>query len=305
MYSPNILFSTLLYRIMRSPKKRKETSPTSTRLADPETGQYTTRVFTDFSEFQKTLLGRTKELISVQCRNAISDNFIRNTANTKDKNKFWVIATKPDRGGLAGFASATLYQDAVSGLPTVYLDLVCSNTNRGTSLVNTVMVVGQAVGAKLARLSALSKVVGYYQKNFGFTRVPNACTSSQAAYPRVPGTRNHKNFGPLYMHPSKAGNYDGENYGYVMSKCLPRAPWNIRQRFRNLGLTFGGGAQWNANAIVGDTHTANLVDDNIAFLSTNVFKTPKAGNAAYRLFPTQNNATMKNWWGTKMKTYKK
>lgn len=286
---------------MRSPKKQKETSPTSTRLADPETGQYTTRVFTDFSEFQKTLQGRTKELISAQCRNAISDNFIRNTANTRIKNKFWVIATKPDRGGLAGFASATLYRDAVSGLPTVYLDLVCSNTNRGTSLVNTVMVVGQAVGAKLARLSALPTVVGYYQKKFGFTRVPNACTSSQTGYARVPGTRDHKNFGPLYMHPSTAGNYDGANYGYVMSKCLPRAPWNIRQRFRNLGLTFG--TAWNANAIVGDTHTANLVDDNIAFLSKTVFKTPQAGNAAYRLFPAQSNAATKNWWATKMKTY--
>ena len=298
-----------------SPAKR-------TRVADPITGQYTTHIFTDFAEFQTALdthLNLTKsqtrsdqvrKLILEQCQSDISKNFITNTANTRVNNKFWVLATKPDRGGLAGFASATLYQDvAVSDMPmpTVYLDLVCSNSGKGTSLVNTVMAVGQAAGAKLARLSALPQVVGYYQKKFGFTRVPNACMSMQSAYPKVRHNNNnvHPNFGPLYIHPNAEGNYNGENYGYVMSKCLPRAHWKLRQRFRNLGLTFG--AQWkNQNGrspkrIVGE-NKASLTNANILNISKNLFN---ADNPVLRLFPTQTNANMKAWWNTGMKRYQK
>jgi N-acetylglutamate synthase-like GNAT family acetyltransferase len=297
---------------IQSPNKRA-------RIADPKTGQYTTHIFTDFEEFQGALdlhLNRTKtqtrsdqvrKLILEQCQSDISKNFITNTANTRVNNKFWVLATKPDRGGLAGFASATLYQDAISGMPTVYLDLVCSNSGRGTSLVNTVMAVGQAAGAKLARLSALPQVVGYYQKKFGFTRVPNACMSMQSAYPKVRHNNNnvHPNFGPLYMHPKTEGNYNGENYGYVMSKCLPRADWKLRQRFRNLGLTFG--AQWknqngrSPNRIVGE-NKASLTNANVLHISKNLFN---ADNPALRLFPTQTDANMKAWWNTGMQRYQK
>jgi hypothetical protein len=320
----------MVYTRQQTVNKRKRPSSSSSatpnkraRIADPRTGQYTTHIFTDFTEFQKAIdthLNRNprksrsekvRELLLEQCKSDISKNFITNTANTRVNNKFWVVATKPDRGGLAGFASATLYQDAVSGMPTVYLDLVCSNNGRGTSLVNTVMAVGQATGAKLGRLSALPQVVGYYQKKLGFTRVPNACMSMQSAYPRVRNEAPHENFGPLYMHPNPhtPGNYNSENYGFVMSKCLPRADWRLRQRFRNLGLTFG--AQWkNQNGrspkkIVGE-NKASLTNTNIASLLTENARRPIGpGNRAYRLFPTQNDVIMKDWWNKRMATYHK
>jgi hypothetical protein len=309
----------------RSPATPRSPGPLNkkTKIADPRTGQYTTHIFTDFTEFQGALdthLNRTnvsqtrsdqvRELILEQCQSDISKNFITNTANTRVNNKFWVLAIKPDRGGLAGFASATLYKDTASGMPTVYLDLVCSNNNRGTSLVNTVMAVGQAAGAKLVRLSALPQVVGYYQKMFGFTRVPNACMSMQSTYPKVTGLRHntHRNFGPLYVHPNTAGNYNSENHGFVMSKCLPRAHWQLRQRFRNLGLTFG--AQWkNQNGrsprrIVGE-NKASLTNANLKLLTENAFKPPSPRNPAYRLFPTQTDVIMRDWWNKRMATYRK
>jgi len=275
-----------------------------------------THIFTDFAEFQTALdthLTRAKkprsdqvrDVILEQCKSDISKNFITDTANTRVNNKFWVLATKPDGGGLAGFASATLYQDAISdGTPTVYLDLVCSNSGRGSSLVKTVMIVGMAAGAKLVRLSALPQVVGYYHAKFGFTRVPNACMSMQSKYPRVRDNA-HPNFGPLYMHPNTAGNYNGENYGFVMSKCLPRADWRLRQRFQNLGLTFA--ARWkNQNGrspqrIVGE-NKASLTNANLQNMTKNLFD---AKNFPRRLFPTQTDENMKNWWNAGMKRYQK
>lgn len=307
-------------RSLVSPSPSAKRLQTQTKVLDPRTGQYLTRIFTDFAEFQTTLdthMNRTnvsknrsqkvRDVIHDQCQSDISKNFITDTANTRVNNKFWVLATKPDGGGLAGFASATLYQDAISdGTPTVYLDLVCSNSGRGTSLVKTVMIVGMAAGAKLMRLSALPKVVGYYHKNFGFTRVPNACMSMQSAYPRVRNSVNvHPNFGPLYMHPNTAGNYNGENYGFVMSKCLPRAHWRLRQRFQNLGLTFG--ARWkNQNGrspqkIVGE-NKAVLTNANLQNMSKNLFN---AKNIQRRLFPTQTDENMRYWWNTGMKRYQK
>lgn len=202
-----------------------------------------THVFTDRAAFEGYLSSATRKKFIDACGGSISSHYFAEQANDPNPDKFWVVAVGDDgKQELGGFATATMLDDPRTGMRTVYIDLVCSSGHgRGGVLVSTVIAIARVLGARLARLSALPdpRAMGLYAK-FGFRRVPNACLPDQEY---ATSARRNDVFGSLYSHGNALyGNterygdrYDGPNWGYVMSACLPEADAAMKNAFGRIG----------------------------------------------------------------------
>lgn len=243
--------------LTRSRKRAVLKNHQNTPLSIPKKRNFVTHVFTDRDAFEGYLSRATRKKFIDACGGSISSQYFSELASDANSKRFWVVAVGDEgvnyfdpvrrndlrkRRELGGFATATMLDDPRTGMRTVYIDLVCSSGHgRGGVLVSTVLAIARVLGARLARLSALPdpRAMGLYAK-FGFRRVPNACVPDQQY---ATSARRNDVFGPIYSHGNALyGNaqryvdrFDGPDWGYVMSACLPPADAEMRNAFDRIG----------------------------------------------------------------------